>query len=80
MAASIEIEYTLYMRTIAEIEAAVEALPADKKQELLLFLAARLRADAGALPAPRKFSSEQIREWIAQDELEMQLFRDSNAK
>ena len=31
------------MTTLAEIEAAVESLPPDKKEELLRFLAARLR-------------------------------------
>ncbi len=30
--------------TLADIEAAADALPANEKQELLLFLAARLRA------------------------------------
>jgi len=56
------------MSTLAEIEAAAEALPAEQKQELIMFLAARLRADAGELPPPREFSREQIEQWIADDE------------
>lgn len=60
------------MSTLSEIEAAVDALPAADKQELLLFLAARLREQAGELPPPRKFSSEQLNSWIAEDEADMQ--------
>ncbi|MFL5342520.1 MAG: hypothetical protein ACJ8F7_20430 [Gemmataceae bacterium] len=67
------------MTTLLEIEAAADALPVDQKQELLLFLAARLRAQAGLLPAPRKFSSNQMMEWIAEDEAEMQRFDDNKA-
>ena len=32
-----------YMSTLAEIEAAADSLPPEQKQELCLFLAARLR-------------------------------------
>ena len=56
------------MSTLAEIQAAADALPAEQKQELLLFLAARLRAGTGELPPPREFSREQIEQWIADDE------------
>ena len=63
------------MSTLSEIEAVVDALPAADKQELLLFLAARLREQAGDLPAPRKFSDEQLRAWIAEDEADMQRLR-----
>ncbi|HWL95075.1 MAG TPA: hypothetical protein VNT79_16265 [Phycisphaerae bacterium] len=68
------------MSTLAEIEAAVEALPSAEKQELLLFLAARLRAEGGQLPSPRRFPPEQIRAWIAEDDADMQRFRDNNAR
>jgi hypothetical protein len=66
------------MSTLSEIEAAVEALPVVDKQQLLLFLAARLREQVGDLPPPRKFSGEQLRTWIAEDETDMQRFRASN--
>ncbi|GMU80861.1 MAG: hypothetical protein AMXMBFR47_07320 [Planctomycetota bacterium] len=56
------------MSSLQEIQRAADALPPAEKQELLLFLAARLRAQAGDLPRPRKFSTEQLREWIAEDE------------
>jgi hypothetical protein len=72
--------YTAGMSTLAEIETAVDALPADQKQELLLFLAARLRSQANGLPTPRKFSREGLNAWIAEDEAEMQRFRDNQAK
>ena len=64
------------MSTLAEIEAAADALPAEEKQELLLFLAARLRAQAGELPPPRKFGREQIEAWIKEDEEGMRRFRE----
>jgi hypothetical protein len=60
------------MNTLAEIEKAAEALPPDQKQELLLFLAARLRAGGARLPEPRKFSREQIAGWIAEDEADLE--------
>ncbi len=59
------------MSTLAEIEAAADALPPAQKQELLLFLAARLRAHGGPIPSPRKFPREQIQQWIADDEAAM---------
>lgn len=59
------------MSTLAEIEAAADALPAEQKQELFLFLAARLRAN-GQLPTPREFSRSQIDKWFADDEDGMQ--------
>jgi hypothetical protein len=68
------------MSTLPEIEAVVDALSPEQKQELLLFLAARLRAHAGHLPAPRSFPAKQMMEWIAEDEAEMQRFRGNKAK
>lgn len=56
------------MSTLAEIEAAADALPAEQKQELLLFIAARLRARTEELPPPREFSREQTEQWMADDE------------
>lgn len=38
------------MSTLAEIESAAETLPVEQKERLLLFLAAQLRAPAGASP------------------------------
>ncbi|MST95149.1 MAG: hypothetical protein EXS33_07765 [Pedosphaera sp.] len=64
------------MNTLAEIENAAEALPPDQKQELLLFLAARLRSQRAGMPEPRKFSREQMAGWIAEDEADLRRFRD----
>jgi hypothetical protein len=63
------------MSTLAEIEVAADALTPEQKQELLLFLAARLRANGARLPDPHKFSREQIANWISRDEADMQAFR-----
>jgi hypothetical protein len=62
------------MSTLAEIEAAVDALAPEQKQELL-FLARRLRAEGTRPTEPRKYSREQIAKWISQDEADMQKFR-----
>jgi hypothetical protein len=62
------------MNTLAEIEAAADSLPSEQMQELFLFLAARLRG-AGQLPAPREFTADQIKAWIADDEEGMRRFR-----
>lgn len=64
------------MSTLAEIENAAEALSVEQKQELFLFLAARLRAGAGQTPPPREFSQEQIEGWMADDEAGMRRFRE----
>ncbi len=65
------------MSSLAEIEAAAEALPAEQKQELLLFLARCLRAERAAMPEPRRFSREQMDAWIAEDEADAERFRKS---
>ncbi len=80
MARSRSARYNQVMSTLLEIEAAVEALPPADKQQLLLFLAARVREQAGPLPAPRTFSRELLSSWIAEDETDLQRFRDGSAQ
>ena len=64
------------MSTLAEVQAAADTLAPEEKQELILFFAAaRLRSAGVHLPPPRKFSREQIAAWIAEDEAEIQRFR-----
>ena len=63
------------MSTLAEIEKAAEALPPGQKQELMLFLAARLRTEGARVPEPRKYSHEQITGWISEDEAELERFK-----
>ena len=63
------------MSTLTEIEAAADALPREQKEELLLFLAARLRG-TNKMPSPREFSAEQIAEWIADDDEGMRRVRE----
>jgi hypothetical protein len=62
------------MSTLGEIEVAVDNLPAPQKQELMLFLAARLRAERTQMPPPRSFSMEQMQSWITEDEADMERF------
>jgi hypothetical protein len=59
------------MSTLMEIEAAADTLPVEQKEQLLLFLATRLRAARTTVPEPRELSREVIEEWIAEDEADM---------
>ena len=63
------------MKTLAEIERAVEALPSGEKTELLLFVAERLRKEQAPLPEPRDFTDEQLGGWMDEDEEVMRRFR-----
>ena len=62
------------MSKLDEIEAAAEALAPEEKQELMLFLATRMRAQGLQMPEPRKFSRDQMAGWIAEDEADMRRF------
>jgi hypothetical protein len=58
-----------------EIEAAAEGLALEEKQELMLFLATRMRAQGVQMPEPRIFSRDQMAGWIAEDEADMRRFQ-----
>jgi hypothetical protein len=58
-----------------EIEAAAEGLALEEKQELMLFLATRMRAQGVQLPEPRKFPRALMAGWIAEDEADMRRFQ-----
>ena len=57
------------MSSLAEIEKAAAALSPQQKQELMLFLGARLLE-------PRQFSREQVQSWVAQDETDKRFLRE----
>ena len=63
------------MSKLEEIEAAADALASEEKQELMLFLAIRLRAQGARMPEPRKFSHEEMTGWVAEDETDVRRFR-----
>ncbi len=63
------------MSTLIEIEAAADSLPVEQKEQLLLFLATRLRAAGATLSEPRQLSREEIAEWIAEDEADMRQYQ-----
>ena len=63
------------MSTLSEIEAAASSLPPAQKQELILFLATRLRRDGAEIPSPREFAASEIASWIAEDEADLKQFR-----
>ena len=55
------------MSTFAEIETAADALPSEQKEELLRFLAMRLRKER-TLPKPRIYSEEELASMLAEDQ------------
>ena len=62
------------MSTLAEIETAADSLPSEEKEELLRFLAMRLRKER-TLPKPRIYSEEELTAMIAEDEADGERFR-----
>ena len=64
------------MSTLGEIEAAADNLPLQQKQELILFLVTRLRAEGVKAPLPRTFSAEELSTWIREDEADMRRLRE----
>jgi hypothetical protein len=70
------LKHDFTMSSLAEIEQAAEALSSQQKQELMLFLGARLRAERSGLPEPRLFSREQVQSWVAEDEADLKHFRE----
>lgn len=64
------------MSTLIEIEVAADSLPVEQKEQLLLFLATRLRAAGAALPEPRQLSREEI----AEDEADMRQFQEQEVE
>jgi hypothetical protein len=63
------------MSTLADIEAAIDALPPSDKQQLLLYVASRLRAQGAAVPDTRSQPRDQKDDWMAEDEAAMRRFR-----
>ena len=64
----------LPMSTLAEIEAAADSLPSAEKEELLRFLAMRLRKER-AMPEPRIYSDAELATMLAEDEAGGERFR-----
>ncbi len=62
------------MSTLAEIETAADSLSSEEKEELLRFLAMRLRKER-ALPKTRIYSDDEISTMLAEDEADGERFR-----
>ena len=62
------------MSTLVEIETAADSLPNEEKEELLRFLAMRLRKER-TRPQPRIYSEEKLAAMIAEDEAGGERFR-----
>jgi hypothetical protein len=62
------------MSTVQEIETAADLLPSEQKEELLRFLAMRLRKER-TQPQPRIYSSEELAAMLAEDEADGERFR-----
>jgi hypothetical protein len=63
------------MTTLAEIETAADALSTAEKQQLLLYLAARLQSQGAALTETPFLPWERAGDWMAEDEAAMRRFR-----
>ena len=62
------------MSTLAEIEAAADSLSSEEKEQLLRFLAMRMRKDRD-MPKPRLYSDEELATMLAEDEADGERFR-----
>ena len=62
------------MSTLIEIETAADSLSSEEKEELLRFLAMRLRKDR-VMPKPRIYSDEELATMLAEDEADGERFR-----
>jgi hypothetical protein len=67
---------SFFMVTLADIEAAAVSLSPAEKQELMLFLASRLRAEGAMPPEPRVFSADEMSRWIEEDEADLRRVRE----
>lgn len=76
--ATVLLKHYFNMSSLAEIEKAAEALSPQQKQELMLFLGARLRAARARLPEPRQFSREQVQSWVAEDKVDLKRFHEQS--
>lgn len=65
------------MSTLAEIEAAAEALSASEKEQLFHSLAVAIRRER-ALPAVRIYSDAEVAAMLAEDEVDGSCFRAGN--
>jgi len=62
------------MSTLVEIETAADSLSSEEKEELLRFLAMRLRGNR-SLPKPRIYSDDELAAMLAEDKADGELFR-----
>jgi hypothetical protein len=62
------------MTTLAEIEAAIDALPASETQHLLDYVATRLKTLGAVMPELPVLPCEQRIDWMAEDEAAMRRF------
>lgn len=56
------------MSTLTEIEEAAKQLSDEDKRQLLLSVLASLHRQSGPLRPVRQFTTEQIQEWLDEDE------------
>jgi hypothetical protein len=68
-------DYDVGMSTLVEIEAAARQLSSEEKQRLLVLVAQSLRAEGRPLPEPRRFSDEELKAWMDEDEADLRSLR-----
>jgi hypothetical protein len=65
------------MTTLAEIKTAADALSDTEKQQLMLHLVARLKAQGASLPETPLLPFDRAGDWMAEDEATMRRFHPS---
>jgi hypothetical protein len=63
------------MSRLQELEAAAVQLPAEDRQQLLIFIAMSLRRDRERIADPHRFPAAEVASWLAEDQAEMQRFQ-----
>ena len=63
------------MSHLQELETAAAQLPAEDRQQLLVFIAMSLRRERAGVSKPKRFPAAEVASWLAEDQAEMQRFR-----
>ena len=63
------------MSRLQELETAAAQLPAEDRQQLLLFIAMSLRRERAGVSEPKRFTAAEVTSWLTEDKAEMHRFQ-----
>jgi hypothetical protein len=75
LSASKQVCYFAFVTTLAEVKTAIDALSAAEQQQLMLHLAARLKAKGKSSNEKQASCRDRKDDWMAEDEAAMRRFR-----